>query len=123
MGKINQLKVGSLLSYAQMILGVVISLLYTPVMLQILGQSEYGLYNTVSSTISMLSLLSLGFNSGYIRYYAKYKKENDTQAIWKLNGLFLIIFTIIGLVALICGVFLSFNLGYVFADGLTASEY
>ena len=75
MGKINQLKVGSLLSYAQMILGVVISLLYTPVMLQILGQSEYGLCNTVSSTISMLSLLSLGFNSGYIRYYAKYKKE------------------------------------------------
>jgi len=119
----NQLKVGSLLSYAQMFLGVVISLVYTPVMLRLLGQSEYGLYNTVSSTISMLSLLSLGFNSGYIRYFAKYKKENDSEAIWKLNGLFLVIFLIIGLVGLACGIFLSFNLEYVFADGLTASEY
>ncbi len=123
MAKINQLKVGSLLSYTQMFLGVVISLLYTPVMLNLLGQSEYGLYNTVASTISVLSLLNLGFNSGYIRYFAKYKKENNLSSIWKLNGLFLIIFTVIGVVALACGLFLSFNLELVFAEGLTASEY
>ena len=29
-------------------------------------KNEYGLYQTVASTISMLSILSLGFNSGYI---------------------------------------------------------
>lgn len=119
----NQLKIGSLLSYLQMFLGVIISLLYTPMMLDLLGQSEYGLYNTVSSTISMLSLLSLGFNSGYIRYYSKYKHNKDTESIWKLNGLFLIIFTIIGIIALICGLFLAFHLEWVFAEGLTVSEY
>lgn len=118
-----QLKIGSLLSYAQMFLGVIISVIYTPVMLKLLGQSEYGLYNTVSSAISILSLLSLGFNSGYIRYYAKYKNENDTESIWKLNGLFLIIFSIIGIIALICGTFLSFHLDLVFSEGLTAAEY
>ncbi len=119
----SQLKIGSLLSYVQMFLGIIISLVYTPIMLKLLGQSEYGLYNTVSSTISILSLLSLGFNSGYIRYYAKYKQNNDNESIWKLNGLFLIIFTIIGIVALMCGFFLSFNLDIVFSEGLTASEY
>ena len=119
----NQLKIGSLLSYAQMFLGVIISLLYTPVMLKLLGQSEYGLYNTVSSTISMLSLLNLGLNSGYIRYYSRYKQDNDTESIWKLNGLFLIIFSIIALIALACGSFLTFNLNLVFADGLTLEEY
>lgn len=123
MDKTNQLKLGSLLSYIQMFLGVLISLFYTSIMLRLLGQSEYGLYNTVSSTISMLSILNLGFTSGYIRYFAKYKKENNVRAIWKLNGLFIIIFTIIGVVALACGVFLSFNLKFVFADGLTSSEY
>lgn len=120
---VNQLKIGSLLSYMQMILGVVISLLYTPVMLRLLGQSEYGLYNTVSSTISMLSLLSLGFNSGYIRYYAKYKQSNDVESIWKLNGLFLIVFAVIGAVALACGLFLSFHLDIIFLNGLTEAEY
>lgn len=119
----NQLKVGSILSYLQMALNVVIQLLYTPVMIQLLGQNEYGLYNTVASTISMLSILSLGFNSGYIRYYSIYKKSGDKTAISKLNGLFLIIFLIIGLIGFICGMFLTFNLNLVFDKGLTPDEY
>lgn len=119
----KQLKIGSLLSYFQMFLGIIIGIVYTPVMIRLLGQSEYGLYNTVSSTISMLSILSLGFNSSYIKYYAKYKKEDNSEAIYKLNGLFLIIFLIIGAVACICGIFLTENLQFVFKDGLTDEEY
>ena len=123
MKKGNQIKVGALLSYMQMFLGIIISLAYTPIMLRLLGQNEYGLYNTVASTIAMLSLLSLGFNSGYIRYYSIYKKNNDSESIWKLNGLFLIIFSIIGIIAFACGMFLSLHLNLVFSDGLTMSEY
>lgn len=119
----NQLKWGSVLSYVQMAANVLINLLFTPIMIRLLGTSEYGLYNTVSSTISMLSVLSLGFNSSYVRYFAKYKSENDEEAISKLNGLFLIIFSVIGFVALLCGLFLSFNLDIVFKDGLTQREY
>ncbi|MBR2023822.1 MAG: oligosaccharide flippase family protein [Clostridia bacterium] len=120
---INQLKIGALLSYMQMALSIIISLVYTPLMIRTLGQSEYGLYNTVSSTISMLSLLSLGFGSGYIRYYSIYKKEENNEKIYKLNGLFLIIFTIIGLIGLVCGLWLSNNLHFVFDKGLTVEEY
>ena len=119
----NQIKAGAILSYVQMALSIIIGLIYTPVMIRLLGKSEYGLYNTVSSTISMLSILSLGFNSGYIRYYAKYKKNNDQESINKLNGLFIIIFSIIGVVALLCGLFLTFNLNLVFDEGLTTAEY
>lgn len=119
----NQLKIGSILSYAQMGIGVLIGLLYTPFMIRLLGKSEYGLYNTVSSTLSMLSILSLGFNSSYIRYYSIYKKENKIDSISKLNGLFLIIFSIIGLIAFVCGLFLSFHLNLVFDKGLTEFEY
>ena len=73
----NQLKLGAILSYLQTVVHVLVGLIYTPVMIRLLGRSEFGLYNTVSSTISMLSILSLGFNSGYIRYYARYKKEEN----------------------------------------------
>ncbi len=121
--KINQLKIGTLLSYFQMGLGVVISLVYTPLMIRLLGQSEYGLYNTVASTISMLSVLSLGFNSSYIRFYSKYKITNNDDAICRLNGLFLIVFSVIGVITLLCGGFLSFNLHMVFDTGLTPAEY
>lgn len=121
--KLNQLKAGSILSYLQMFLNIIISLIYTPFMLSTLGQSEYGLYSTVSSTIAMLAVLNLGFNSSYVRYFMKYKVDNDEESIAKLNGLFLIIFSVIGTVALACGLFLSFNLDIVFSTGLTAGEY
>ena len=121
--KINQLKIGVILSYAQMALGIVIGIIQAPIIIRCLGKSEYGLYNTIVSTLSMLSILSLGFNSSYIRYYARYKKEENREAIYKLNGLFLLIFTVIGLVALACGIFLTYNLKLVFANGLTYVEY
>lgn len=119
----NQIKAGSILTYLQMALSAIISLVYTPVMLRLLGQSEYGLYSTISSVISMLSVLNLGFSSGYMRFYMRYKVEADYNGIAKLNGLFMTVFTIIGCIALGCGLFLSFNLNYVFDQGLTAEEY
>lgn len=121
--KISQIKAGVVLSYIQMAFNIGIGLIYTPVMLRLLGQSEYGLYNTVASTISTLSILSLGFGSSYIRYYARYKKDKNYQKIAKLNGMFIIVFGIIGIVATLCGLFMSFHLELVFDKGLTASEF
>lgn len=121
--KLNELKMGSILSYVQMAISMAVSILYTPLMIRLLGQSEYGLYSTVSSTIATLSLLNLGFSAGYIKYYAKYKKENDTDSIYKLNGLYLILFSVIGLIALICGSVFTLNIEYIYADGLTSAEY
>lgn len=121
--KKSQIKAGAILSYIQLALTIVVELLYTPIMIKCLGKSEYGLYNTVASTISMLSILSLGFNSSYIKFYAKYKKENDESGINSLNGIFLSIFIVIGLVALACGLFLTRHLDIVFANGLNEIEY
>ena len=121
--KVNQIKFGIILSYGSMALSILIGLIYTPVMLRLLGQSEYGLYNTVSSTISTLNLLNLGFGATYIRYYSKYKNSDDWNAINRLNGLFLIVFSVIGLIALLCGLFLTNNLNVVFDEGFTSAEY
>lgn len=121
--KINQRKAGALLSFCQMAIGILIGLIYTPVMIRILGKSEYGLYNLASSTIAMLSILNLGFNSSYIRFYSVYKRKKDTRGIHSLNGMFLIIFLVIGLVALICGLFLTRHLEIIFNTGLTSQEY
>lgn len=119
----SQLKMGIVLSYINMGLAIITSLVYTPVMIKALGQSEYGLYNMVASTISVMSILSLGFNSGYIKYYASYKNENDTTRIYKLNGLFLEVFLFLGVIVLLCGLFLMKHLEIVFSGGLGPDEY
>ena len=53
--KINQLKAGAVLSYAILGLNNVIGLLYTPYMLRMMGQSEYGLYSLVASLLLLIS--------------------------------------------------------------------
>ena len=57
----NQLKAGVILSYISTAVSIVIQLVYMPVMLRLLGQSEYGLYSLVSGVVSYLGLFSLGF--------------------------------------------------------------
>lgn len=119
----NEIKVGSILSYIQIALSVIVGFIYTPIMIRYLGKSEYGLYNTVASVISIISLISLGFNSGYIKYYSIYKEKDNKELINKLNGLYLIIFIIIGITALLCGLFFTCHLDLVFSNGLTTDEY
>lgn len=120
--RINQLKAGAALSYASMALGYVVSIIYTPIMLRLLGQSEFGLYNLVASIVSYLGLLSFGFGSAYMRYYSRYKVENDQERIAKLNGMFLIVFSIIGIVAVFAGLAMVFNVNMIFGNKFTAEE-
>ncbi len=115
-------KLGVILQYSQMALSILISFIYTPVMLRILGQSEYGIYNLSNSIISYLSLLSLGFGASYIRFYSRYKTDNDTKGIRKLNGLFLIVFMIMGAVALVCGLCFSRNVSVFFNESYSLED-
>lgn len=120
--KTNQLKAGAVLSYVSMGLGYIISIVYTPVMLRLLGQSEFGLYNLVASVVSYLGLLSFGFGSAYMRFYSKYKVKDDEENIAKLNGMFLFVFSIIGLIAVLAGGVLVYNTETIFGEKLTVSE-
>lgn len=120
--RINQLKAGVILTYVQLIVGNIISIIYAPIMLRILGQNEYGLYNLSSSTISYLGLLSFGFGSAYIRYYSKYRVENNKNEIKKLNGMFITVYSVIAIIALIAGAVLILNVNTIFKNGLTPEE-
>lgn len=119
---LNQLKVGAALSYISMGLGYLVSIIYTPIMLRLLGQSEYGLYNLVSSVVAYLGVLNFGFGSAYIRYYSKLRFQDDREKIATLNGMFLIIFSVIGLIAVIAGTVLAMNTEVIFGSELTSVE-
>ena len=118
----DQKKAGVLLSYGQTILSTLISLAYTPVMLRLLGQSEYGLYTLVNGFISNLSLMSFGLGSAYMRYYARAEAEKGEDGVAKINGMFLVIFLVIGLMSLATGGVLVLNTHRIFAAKLTAAE-
>ena len=56
---VNQKKAGVFLSYASELIKILTTLFYTPVMLRLLGQSEYGLYQLVHSVVSYLKLIMM----------------------------------------------------------------
>lgn len=120
--KINQLKIGVILSYITMFAQNIIGILYTPIMLRLLGKSEYGLYQLVYSVVSYLGLLSFGFGSAYVRFYSRYKVKDDEDGIARLNGMFITIFLIIALISILAGSVLVVNVELIFKQGLTPSE-
>lgn len=120
--KLNQIKIGIVLSYITTFLNMVVQLVYMPIMLRLLGQSEYGLYTLVGSFVSYLSLFSLGFTGSYLRFYSRYKVKNDKNSIAKLNGMFLLLFCLMGLMALISGMILSQYTDVIFGSGLSHEE-
>ena len=100
----SQRKAGTVLAYIYFIVSNGISLIYTPYMLRMMGQGEYGLYGTANSFVSYLSVLSFGIGGAYIRFNARYRAENDLEGEKRLNGMFLTIFSLLSLLVFIGGI-------------------
>ncbi len=120
--QVNQIKAGAILSYLSMGLSTVISLVYTPIMIQRLGDSEFGVYQTVLPIISYLNMLTFGLGSAYIRYYSRARAENDRKSMAKLNGMFLLTYIVLGILVLGIGFLLAGHGDVIFGKKLTAEE-
>ena len=118
----NQLKAGAALNYVVIILNMLVGLLYTPYMLRMMGQSEYGLYSLVASVISYLTVLDLGMGNAIIRYTAKYRAEGKTTEQYEMFGMFLVLYIVIGIIAFGAGLGLYFNVDTLFGDTMTVEE-
>ena len=120
--QVNQVRLGAVLSYVSMGLSTLISLIYTPIMLGRLGETEYGVYGAVGPIISYLLLLSMGLGSAYIRYYSQAKVAKDRREMAKLNGMFLVTLSLLGLVLLALGFFLAAHPQMVFGTKWAPEE-
>lgn len=106
----NQIKIGIVLNYLNMIIGTIIPIFYTPVMLRLLGQDEYGLYKLATSVTSYLGLISMGLGSAVSRYLIKAQMEEGKQAEESVLGLFMIVFRVIAIASFAIGLVLTVSL-------------
>ncbi len=118
----NQLKAGAVLNYCLIFLQTIVGLLYTPYMLRMLGQSEYGLYSLVASIIAYLTILDLGMGNAIVRYTAKFRSEGKQEEQYEMFGMFFILYLIIGLLSIGIGLVLYFNIDGMFGRTMTAVE-
>lgn len=118
----NELKAGAVLNYVSIILHMAVGLIYTPYMLRMLGQSEYGLYSLAASIIAYLTILDLGFGNAIVRYTAKFRAENKVEEQQYMFGMFFLLYIIIGIIASIAGCILSLNVENIFSANMSENE-
>ena len=118
----NQIKAGATLNYVIIALNIILGLLYTPYMLRMLGQNEYGLYSLVASTIAYLTILDFGFGNAIVRYTARFRAQAREMEQYQMFGMFIIIYSIIGIIALIGGLGLYFNVENLFHETMSDDD-
>ncbi len=118
----TQIKLGVILSYVNIGTQIVVSLLYTPFLIRMLGKGEYGLFALAFSMIGVFSILDLGLGNANIRYTAKYRAEGEKQKESELHGMFFVIYSFIGVLSLILGMLFYYNVEYFFGSKMDVIE-
>lgn len=118
----GQRKTGALLGYANIIAKNLVNIIYVPLLLQFIGQADYGVFQMTNSVVFALTLLSAGFYGSYVRFYMREKTRGNDLGIRRLNGMFLLVYVVVALLCLIGGTALTINVRSFFSGGLTASE-
>lgn len=106
MGKISERKailIASIISYATFAFNIIVTIFYTPFMLESLGDAQYGIRTFALSFASYTSLLGLGISSSYLRFANLALKKDGEDGLKRINGIFYKIYSVIGALAVLAG--------------------
>ena len=112
--KLNQVRMGAIISYFALGINIITGLLYTPWMVRQIGQSNYGLYSLATSLIAIF-MLDFGLGSAVSRFVSKYRAEGNQEAINSIIGVIYKLYIAIDVVILciLTGVYFFLDVIYV----------
>ncbi|WP_422479469.1 lipopolysaccharide biosynthesis protein [Pleomorphochaeta sp. DL1XJH-081] len=118
----DQIKVGTLLSYLKMIINVAVGLIYVPLILKYLSISQYGLYQLVASLVAYLAILDFGLSGTITRFYSQKLALGDVDGQQNVIAVSLIIYSIISVIILLLGTGFYFIMDSLYSGQLTSGE-
>lgn len=104
----SSIKAGIIVTYVRLAVYLLISIVYPPYLLRMVGSSDNGLYTFATSVVAFILLLSFGSENSYVRFATVAEKEKGEEGVRKINGFYLVLFAIITLLELIAGVVAAF---------------
>lgn len=119
---LSQRKAGAILGYANIIVKNLVNLVYTPMLLVFVGQADYGVFQTANSFVFSLTILSFGFSQAYIRFYTQKKVHGTRADIRTLNGMYLLLYVGICVLALVLGLVFAANVDVFFSGSFTPEQ-
>ena len=121
MGK-SELKIGTALSMLTIVMSSLIQIIYTPLYMKYLGPADYGINSLVQSIMGYISILNLGLGNTMLRYTVRYRAEGKLEEEKSLNGMFLLIFSILMILAIGIGSYIYFNIETFFGERFAVEE-
>lgn len=119
---ISERKKGAILSYIQVVLSVIVNIVYVPILLRYLGQSEYGLYQIVGSFFSYISVFESCMSTGVLRNYCNAlgsEKKEDADVTLSMARY---IYRVMAAFMAIVGVIVFFAFRNFYASSLNVME-
>lgn len=81
----RQIKLGAILSYLSIFINILTGLLYTPWMIESIGQANYGLY-TLAISVTSLFVFDFGLSAAVTRFISNFLADNDQASADKCLG-------------------------------------
>lgn len=117
---ISQIKMGAAISYFALAFNMITGLVYTPWMVQRIGQSSYGLYTLATSLIAIF-MLDFGLGSAVSRFISKYRAEGNQKAADDIIGIIYKLYILIDTAIFVILVGIFFFIGSIYKS-LTPEE-
>lgn len=118
----SERKKGAILSYIQVVLSVAVSVIYVPILLRYLGQSEYGLYQIVGSFFSYISVFESCMSTGVLRNYCNALGSQDKEAADVTLSMAKVIYRAMAVLMALVGVIVIFTFRRFYESSFSASE-
>lgn len=109
----KQMRLGAVLSYFGVFLGIISGLIYNPWMIQKIGDADYGLYTLAMSLINIF-LVDFGLSMASQRYISKYRAEENQDAVNNIVGLIYKLYLIITTVLTVLFITLYFFIDRIY---------
>ena len=104
----SELKRGAILTYGTIILTNITGILLTPLIINKLGDAEYGLYTLIGALVGYISVLDFGLNNTIVRFVAKYRVKGDKIGEENFLAISMVIYAIISVIIIVVGLTLFF---------------
>ncbi len=120
MNSSRQIKLGAVLSYVSIGINIVSGLLYTPWMVNQIGQNDYGLYTLANSLITLF-MVDFGLSAATARYLSKYNAEGDREKAERFLGAVYKLYLAVDAIILALLVIIYFRIDSIYVN-LTPDE-
>ena len=112
----NELKAGVLINYTSTAIRLATSFFLTPFTIHKLGIEEFGLFSLSGSVIAWLALTDLGLGTTVYRYVTGFRARKEAERQANFLGQAMMLFCVLGLVALVAGLVCFFYLDALFPN-------